>query len=166
MYVDRHPGVLNLDIDLVRRLIGGWRERFSESGSLARTLALGMAGAHLRSGHDVLLPQYLGRLSEIERFEEVALASGASLCEIFLLDDMDGSIQRFNRRGGGGPGWHREVRELVDRSGGDSLISAMHDQLTEVLQRRPAAIIIASQADRIEETYDAVIAALPDLPAD
>ncbi|HEX3649068.1 MAG TPA: hypothetical protein VHV49_11615 [Pseudonocardiaceae bacterium] len=27
-YVDRHPGVLNLDIDRVVALIGGWRDDF------------------------------------------------------------------------------------------------------------------------------------------
>ena len=148
----------------MRRLIGGWRERFSETGALARTLALGMADAHLRSGHDVVLPQYLGRSSEIKRFEAVAHASGAAFCEIVLFDDKKRSIDRFTRRGGGGPAWHREVRKLVDHSGGDSLICGMHDQLTEVLQRRPAVIVIASAEGRIAETYEAVIAALADTP--
>jgi hypothetical protein len=34
LYVDDHPGVLNLDIDLLRTLIGGWRDRFAESGQI------------------------------------------------------------------------------------------------------------------------------------
>jgi adenylate kinase family enzyme len=32
LYVGDHPGVLNLDIDLVRTLIGGWQDRFAETG--------------------------------------------------------------------------------------------------------------------------------------
>ena len=40
----------------------------------------------------------------------------------------------------------------------------MHDQLTEVLQRRPAVIVIASEEGRIAEAYEAVIAALADTP--
>lgn len=32
LYVDDHPGVLNLDIDRVRGMIGGWQDRFAETG--------------------------------------------------------------------------------------------------------------------------------------
>jgi len=163
LYADRHPGVLSLDIDQVRRLIGGWRERFSETGALARTLAVGMADAHLRSGHDVVLPQYLGRLSEIERFETIAHDSGAVFREIVLHDNKEQSIRRFTQRGGAmESGWHREVQEQVDRAGGVSALSAMHDHLTEALRRRPAAIVIASHEGRLAETYEAVTAALAD----
>jgi predicted kinase len=47
-YVDEHPGVLNLDIDRLRALIGGWRERFAETGEIVRPVALSMAATHLR----------------------------------------------------------------------------------------------------------------------
>ncbi len=50
MYADEHPGVLNLDIDRLRALVGGWRDRFAETGELVRPLALDMAGTHLRAG--------------------------------------------------------------------------------------------------------------------
>jgi hypothetical protein len=30
-----------------------------------------MAATHLQAGYDVVMPQYIGRLSEIERFEAV-----------------------------------------------------------------------------------------------
>ena len=66
MYVDRRPGVLNLDIDQLRRLIGGSDDRFAETGELVRPLALSMAGTHLRAGRDVVLPQYLGRVGQAE----------------------------------------------------------------------------------------------------
>lgn len=46
-YADEHPGVLDLDIDQLRGMIGGWRDRFAETGEIVRPLALGMAGAHL-----------------------------------------------------------------------------------------------------------------------
>lgn len=60
-----------------RGLIGGWRERFAETGEIARPVALSMTATHLRGGRDVVMPQYLGRLSELERFETVARDSGA-----------------------------------------------------------------------------------------
>lgn len=60
LWAEDHPGALNLDIDRLRALIGGWRERFAETGEIVRPLALGMAGTHLRGGRDVVMPQYLG----------------------------------------------------------------------------------------------------------
>ena len=163
LYVDGHPGVLNLDIDRVRILIGGWRERFSETGELARTLALGMTAAHLQAGYDVVLPQYLGRLSEIERFESVAHDSGALFREIILHDSKEQSVERFTRRGGAlESDWHRAIQEQTNRTGGVAGLSDMHDRLTEVIQWRPAAIVIPSHEGRIEESHEAVTAALAD----
>jgi hypothetical protein len=34
LYVDEHPGTLNLDIDRVRCLIGGWRDDFGRAREL------------------------------------------------------------------------------------------------------------------------------------
>jgi predicted kinase len=79
LYADDHPGVLNLDIDVVRTLIGGWRGRFAETGQLVRPVALAMAAAHLRGGRDVIMPQFLARLGEIERFGAIASDNGAQI---------------------------------------------------------------------------------------
>ena len=62
MFVHEHPLALNLDIDRLRGQIGQWRARSHESGLLARQLALAMAGIHLASGHDVVIPQYVARI--------------------------------------------------------------------------------------------------------
>jgi predicted ABC-type ATPase len=160
-YVDEHPGVLNLDIDQVRGLIGGWRERFEETGEIVRPVALAMAAAHLRGGRDVMMPQLLARLSEIERFEAVAHDSGAVFCEVVLLDTRQRSLERFNHRGAGGAlPWHRQVREIVEGSGGQTLLARMYDQLTEVLAARPDATVVPSVAGAAKQTYDALTAVL------
>ena len=57
--------MLNLDIDRLRVLVGGWPERFAETGEILRPLALGLAGTHLCGGWDVVMPQYMGRLGVI-----------------------------------------------------------------------------------------------------
>jgi predicted kinase len=102
MYVDDHPGVLNLDIDHVLWLIGGWQDNVGESLTMARSIGLSMATTHLRSGHDVVLPQFTGRLNEIERFEAVAQESDALFCEIMLMDTKERSVERFSRRSDAG----------------------------------------------------------------
>ncbi len=160
-YVDERFGVLDLDIDRVRDMLGGWRERFAESGELARTLALGMAATHLTAGRDVVLPRYLGRLSEIDRFERVALESGAEFREVFLMDDRQRSVERFFRRGAGDQDpWHEQVRRVVEQQGGPTALAAMYDQLTGVLAARPAAVTLTSVENEIQATYRDLVALL------
>jgi hypothetical protein len=61
IYVNDHPLGLNLDIDRVRSLLGGWRANPQAAGLLARSIALAAALVHLSSCHDVIVPQRLGR---------------------------------------------------------------------------------------------------------
>lgn len=75
-YGAAHPGVLDLDVDRLRGFIGGWEDRFSETGEIVRPLGLALAATHLRGGRDVVLPQYLGDLGEVARFERVAHEAG------------------------------------------------------------------------------------------
>jgi len=67
LYAEHHPGALNLDIDEVRRLIGGWREDFVWAGEVVRPIAINMAATHLRQGFDVVMPQFIGEVSELEQ---------------------------------------------------------------------------------------------------
>lgn len=166
MYVDRHPGVLNLDIDRLRRLIGGSEDRFAETGQLVRPLALSMAGAHLRAGHDVVMPQYLGRLTEIERFEAVARENNAMFCEAVLMDAKERSLERFTQRSQAAElPWHRHAGEVVDRNGGLSLLADMYDQLLDVLRVRPSARVVRSDPGAIAQTYEALVAVLDGPPS-
>jgi hypothetical protein len=59
VFADRHPGVLNLDIDRVAAMIGGCGDSFSDSFEAGRLLAAAMARVHLASGHDVIMPQMM-----------------------------------------------------------------------------------------------------------
>lgn len=164
-YVDEHAGVLNLDIDQVRALIGGWRERFTETGEIVRPVAVSMAAAHLRGGRDVVMPQFLGRLSEIERFEAVAHDSGAVFCEVVLMDAKQRSIERFDRRGQDGQLlWHRQVQQIVENLGGPVFLADMYDQLTAVVEARPNARVVPSVAGAIQQTYQALTEVLDPKP--
>ena len=130
-----------------------------------RPIALSMAATHLRGGRDVVLPQFLGRVSEIERFEMVAHDSGAAFCEVVLMDAKERSVERFNRRGENGElPWHRQVQQIVERGGGLSFLARMHDQLTAVLAARPDAIVVPSAAGAIEQTYEELTAILDPAP--
>lgn len=68
-YVATRPGTLNLDIDVLRTMLGG---RWEETAELGRSLALEVIAAHLRSGHDVVVPQLVADRAQLRRFEKVA----------------------------------------------------------------------------------------------
>lgn len=161
LYVEAHPGTLNLDIDEVRRLIGGWRQDFIGAGNLVRPIALNMAETHLRRGLDVVMPQFLCSLSEIGRFEAAATTSGSRFLEIVLMDSKDRSADRFTTRGDDAEKpWHREVQEIVRESGGVEHLAELYDQLVEVIRLRPSAVVVTSEAGAIDATFRQVSAAL------
>jgi predicted kinase len=160
-YADDHPGVLNLDIDLLRGLIGGWREDFAQAGAIVRPLALSMVAAHVRGGRDVIMPQYLGDPAEIVRFGAAALDNGATFRELALMDGKQRSLDRFYRRGGDGqPAWHDYVIQEVERTGGREMLAANYDKLTRVLAARPQVTVLLSNEGAIDQAYAALTAAL------
>jgi predicted kinase len=96
-YVDDQPLTLLLEIDALRVSIGGW-EQHEESKLLARDLAIAMAETHLRGGHDVIIPQYLGRIEFIESLDRLARRLGSSFVEIVLVDGLPAVVDRFRSR--------------------------------------------------------------------
>lgn len=160
LWTERHPGTLNLDIDTLHRLVGGWRDPDNRTHDVLRPVALAMAQAHLRGGRDVVVPQYLARLEEIEEFEAVAVAAGADLCEIVLVAEPGEAIARFWRREVLTP-WDAHNRSEVERLGGAAFLTALNERLTEVLAFRPGAVIVHADSDAVEVTYAALEAALP-----
>ncbi len=159
LYAERHPGTLNLDIDRLHQLVGGWRDPDNRTHDVLRPVALAMASTHLGGGRDVILPQYLSRLDEIEAFATVARDQDAAFREVVLLQDKEESIARFARRPDDSA-WDEHNRWLVEEMGGPAMLADLHDRLLELLPLRPSAVIIQSAPDAIEGSYNALIAAL------
>jgi predicted kinase len=164
-YVDEHPGVLNLDTDQVRTLIGGWRQRFADTEEIVRPIALSMAAAHLRGGRDVVMPWVLCQLSEIALFEATAHANGAAFCQIVLMDTKQQSVERCNRRGTDDAQiWHQQVQEIADRMSSEALVADIHDRLVAVIAARTDTRVVPSVAGAIQQTYEALTAVLDRSP--
>lgn len=159
LYADRHPGTLDLDIDSLHRLVGGWRDPRHDTHRVLRPVALAMAATHLDGGRDVVLPQYLARLDAIEAFEDVATGQGADFVEVVLLDTLEESVARFDRREDRSE-WDRHNRRTVALGGGPTMLARMYDELLEVARRRPSAVVVRSEPGAIEETYALLVAAL------
>lgn len=161
-YADDRPGVLNCDLDVLRTLVGGWRERFGEAGALIRPAAFALITAYLGSGRDVVLPQMLARPGEVRRFEAAASAAGAEFVELMLTDERESAVARFHRRRGSGATdeWHEQVRAVVAADGGDEVLRRCFDDLAEVLVQRPDAVVVPSVEGAVDETYQAVVRAV------
>ncbi len=141
MYVDEHPLALNLDVDQIRSLIGGWRDA-AESGLLARAIALAAARTHLVAGHDVVIPQFLGRVAFLEQVELLAREVGADFHEIVLLDSKANSLRRFVSRG-----------DATKAHVGPAELSVMYDRLLSVIAARPGARVVPTVAGQVERAY-------------
>lgn len=153
-YVEEHPLALNLDLDSVRRMLGGWHQQPIEAGLLARAMTLEMARVHVGSGHDVVIPQYLGRPQFLEQVEQVAVDTGAEFDEFVLMDGRDNSVRRFLERTAAAEALaHVESGRMVADLGGRPALEAMYDRLLLVLSHRPHAQVIQSREGAIEDTY-------------
>jgi 2-phosphoglycerate kinase len=159
LYADRHPGTLNLDIDALHPLVGGWRDPDNHTHEVIRADALAMAAAHLRGGRNVVLPQYLGRLDQISRFEQVAVDGGATFLEFILLDDKEESAGRFVRRENRTE-WDQNSRDFVADNGGARMLNRMYDELLAAAHERPSAVVIRSHPGAVDETYAQLVSLL------
>lgn len=162
-YLDDRPLTLLVEIDALRVSMGRWADR-EESKLLARSLAVAMVKAHLAAGHDVIVPQYLGRTEFIDALELAAVEVGAFFLHVILMDKASQMIERFRRRREelatagaahpqadlGDPDVEVRVAEAVER-------------LKDIGTARPhvRVVNVVSGADT---TYGALLAALPDGP--
>ena len=152
-FVDARPLGLNLDIDVVRGMLGAWLDDPSAAGLRARSIALAMAETHLAAGHDVIVPQFLGRTDFIEQLADVASLTAARLVETALWVDRASAIAAFaDRRAAPSTQAHHDAAALVDRSEHADPIGQMYDAFVDVLEQRPATRRIAVVPGDIDQT--------------
>jgi hypothetical protein len=159
LYAHRHPGTLNLDIDSLHRLVGGWQDPGNHTHEVLRPVALAMASTYLAGGRDVVLPQYLAEVAEIDRFERVAREHGAAFREVVLLDAKAAAIARFDTREDDSA-WGEHNRRVVAAQGGATFLAAMYDRLAQVLRRRAGAVVVRAEPGAVEATYGLLLEAL------
>jgi hypothetical protein len=154
LFVDSRPLSLNLDIDVVRGMLGGWLDDPSTAGLIARSLALVMAEVHLAGERDVIVPQFLGRPDFIEELAGVAKRSAATFVETALWIDRSRAITAFaDRRAAPSAQAHHDAAALVDRSEQADPVGQMYDAFVRVLEQRPATRRIEVVPGDIDQTF-------------
>jgi predicted kinase len=156
-YGDEHRGVLRCDIDALRTMIGGW-EYEEQAASRARTIALAMITAYLRTGGDVVLPQLVARRDQLERFRRAAEDGGGEHVHIMLLASPAATIQRFRARAAEATDhWIAHATASWDELGGDGALRA----LIPTLEGMKAVQVPSTTLD---DTYARLLAALRSPP--
>jgi len=158
-WVQDHPGTLDLEIDHVAALIGGWQGDFSAVLPAARRLALSMATTHLTGGDDVVMPQLVTSPDEARRFEEAAAVAGAAYVEVALLADPAEQSRRFRARSATSE-IDAEIGRYIDERGGDAVLRRIHGHLTAYLGDRPDALRVETDGLDPESTYALLVALL------
>lgn len=162
-YADDHPGTLNLDIDTLHVLVGGWRQLGGRVHDLLRPLALAMAAEHLSGGRDVIVPQFVADPVQARRFERVAADGHAQFREVVLMTDRADALARFDARPDDGQ-WARHNRQIVAGMGGAVALGAMHEQLLNYVSERSEAVRVPSRAGDVDGTYRDVEGAIEGVP--
>ena len=127
-FVDDHPLALNLDIDVVRSLLGRWIEQPTDAGLAARAIAIAMAEAQLRSGRHVIVPQLVGRVEFIEQLQTAADRVDAQFVEIALMATR-AEVRTWLEERSTNPRdqTHIDAAQLLERSEHRDPVSEMYD---------------------------------------
>lgn len=161
IYADRNPGTLNLDVDTLHHLVGGWQDEATDTWPVVWSLVRAMAATHLDGGREVILPQYFATTEEIGVFEKLARGHGAGFREVVLLDDREAAIARFHHRARDSDDpWTRHQHLLIEQRGGDVVLGTMYDNLREVVRLRPDAVVVQSAVGAVQQTYRLLAEAL------
>jgi hypothetical protein len=158
-YVGEHSLALLVDIDGLRTQLGQW-DRREESRTMARELALVLAGAHLVSGHDVVVPQYVGGIDFVERLDALARQCDAEFVESVLLAAPKVAIERFRRRRdelASVAGMHPEAD--VGEADVEHVVKEAVDRLAHICDVRPMTQRVPADADFLT-TYRVLLATI------
>jgi adenylate kinase family enzyme len=156
LYVDHHPGALNLDGDQIVSQIGGWRANFWETVRAANLLAASMARTHLLQGKDVIWPQVASQVQEVEGMEEAAREAGGEYHEFMLTIDKEESLARFAGRSISSrvPATQRGIDSIIADHGGPEFLARVYDHVHEFLTTRSNCIVINTAGMSPRQTYE------------
>jgi predicted kinase len=156
------PLALCLDVDLVRAMVGRWQEWPQDSGRLARDLAIVMIRQHLAAGHEVVVPQSLGRPPFVDRLEAVARDCDVSFGHVLLLEDRTRAVARFEARSTASDRTEQHLTAAT-MAGGRAGLLELYDAVLALAASRPGVLVVPSVEGDVEGTYRRLRRCLADL---
>lgn len=131
-FVASRRGWLNLDVDVLRGLLGTTSVDFVKAGAEVRPLALAVLREQISSGGNVLFPQLFFTPDEAEDFESTVVERGGSFHRTMLYEDPRECWRRVSARAHQSPdgSMERGILRLLEASGGLSEVERMEQQLS------------------------------------
>jgi predicted kinase len=150
-YVDDRSGAALVEFDALRMTLANWEE--DESTRLvARDLAGAAVAEHLRAGHDVVMPQYFGRVGYITVLEDMAHQHGATFVEVILVIEAALAIDRFRARRARmiERGERHPERDVAEADVEPFILDAV-DRLARLPSARPESLVITVEPGASED---------------
>jgi len=164
-YADEHPRADLVEVDTLR-MLPDW-EQDEATRLVARDLAGAAVFESLRSGRDVIMAQYFGRLGYIVLLDELAREHEATFIEVILAADAALAIDRFGarRRALTERGERHPERDIPDADV-EAFITDAVDRLARLPTARPRSKIVTVDVGASEdEMYRRLLAVLDDPPS-
>lgn len=160
LYAGRHARILNLDVDTLVPMVGGWADDFFAAFDVARGLAAAMAARYLATGRDVILPQMITNQRESDDFEEAAASACADYVHLVIDADPTIAMARLDQRSIGADAVRQAIRAVIRRNGDLAFIEKLKSQVdsfaaTKAIDGRVDASLVG-----VEEVYARVAAVL------
>lgn len=160
--VASRPGWLNCDIDILRTLLGGWREDFARAGAQIRPVAREMIAAQLATGRGVVLPQLIMNDAELGNFKSLALMCGVPYLHVYIDAPEQELAMRWQRRSTGSSGnpWTATSQRILRELGGTDAV-LMAGGLSRELAIVDRAVFVRSEKDKLDEVVAEIDHLLP-----
>lgn len=131
-FLTSRRGWLDLDVDLLRGLLGTASLDFVEAGAEVQPLALAMLREQIASGGNVIFPQLFFVPDEASAFEEAVLASGGRVRRTLLREEVGECWRRVEERGLHAPAGsvERRILDLLSAAGGLAELERIELQLS------------------------------------
>lgn len=160
-YVDEHPLTLNLDVDRVWHMMGQWQSELEESMRLKYEHSYALAGSHLSQGYDVIVPDLIETVEQVEKYERIANLHDATFCEVVLICNQDDAIERCKARARS-LGYEDGFRPggLLNMQGRERKLVEMHQNVLQVTAARDNTVQITPILGDIDYTYHEFLLAI------
>jgi predicted kinase len=158
-WADAAPGRVVVDVDVVRAMIGGWRDDPTASGLLARRMALAAIGEALDAGRDVIVPQFLAAPEFWDALAGAADAAGAGFLAVVLEADARDLAERFAARSAAGERTeHADAAWLQAAAGED--VADQQSRVLALAATRPGTVRIRTRAGDVDAALAELAAAV------
>ena len=148
------PGWLNCDIDILRSLIGGWKDDFAAAGAHIRPVAREMIAVQLATGKGVVLPQLIMQDRELAQFKSLATVCGVPYVHVFIDASDEELAMRWQRRNERNPWATTSQRILRELGGTDAVLVA--GGLARELAVVDRAVFVRSHRGRVDDAVEQI----------